>query len=217
MNSPEFLEFCVAGNLEAVISLSSYDRRSYVYSTDTQGHNALHLAILNGNWKLAIYLLRELKVSPHKTTIDEESIFHSIARGLRVREASAADFAELRELNIKSWTAEKERNLQKIEERKVQHPDLEVPEHLLLKNIEAQDNDLFGNPNLTLAKYIIRRYHVVLKHHNSMGHSPAELAESLGQQDLADYYKLELTPHMIKRRLISGLNENLFREIVLCL
>ncbi|CAG9315025.1 unnamed protein product [Blepharisma stoltei] len=218
MSTQQFLEFCITGDVNSIKQLkSSNDPRNFIYACDPQGHNGLHLAVLNGHWSLAMHLLRDLHISPHKLTEDGESIFHSIARGLKVREATDQDFAEVRELNLKYWQEEKERGLKKIEERKAAHPDLKAPENLVLKNVEKEDENLFGNPNLTVAKYILRKYHVVLKHNNSMGHSPADLAESLQIQDLAEYYRLELTPHMIRRRLIAGLNENLFREIVLCL
>ena len=39
------------------------------------------------------------------------------------------------------------------------------------------------------------------------------VANQLNERELAEYYEEQMKPHMIRRRLVAGLNENLVRDI----
>ena len=191
-----------------------YDMNPEVaYTRDAHGRNGLGVAVVAGNWAAAIILARYCRVSPHAIDGNGESIFHLIPRGLKVRRPTMADFEEVRAENIAVWRSEEEREMQKIQESLKSHPDLKPPYDLLVKKTENLEREMFGNLDIFLAKYILMRYHVVLKRLNTEGHTPDEVARTLQEPELAEYYSENIKPYMIKRRLIQGLNENLVRDI----
>ena len=101
----------------------------------------------------------------------------------------------------------------KIQEIHKANPDLKPPTNLLVKRMTDLDRELFGVPELFLPKYILNKFHVVLNRKNKEGKTPADVAQILDEGELAEFYTENIKPHMIRRRLIQGLNDNLVRDI----
>jgi len=218
MESENFLELSKRGDIASLSNLVSAGfNRNILYMCDEEGRNALHLAVLNGHWRAAALILREIKVSPHKLTEKGESIYHSIARGIKVKSPSERDYEHIQRLNRENWLKERQKKEARLEELKQQNPQLQVPSDLVLGSVSENESSIFGDPKLFLPKYIMFKYHVVLRTQSKEGKDPAQLAEELELYDLAEFYREQMTPHMVKQRIIKSLNENLFREIAKCL
>lgn len=208
----DFLEACVQGNIQLVKDL--YNENPEVsYIRDANGNNALAIAVLSGQWTLALVLIRYCRVSPHAITNDGSSIFHLIPQGYKVKPPHIADFTDIRAENLAIWNLEEEREMVRIQEAMKSHPDLKPPMDLLVKKAEDLDNEMFGKIELFFPKYILIKYHVVLDRNNNAGKTPGDVAHELNEEVLAEYYKENVKPYMVKRRLIQGLNENLVRDI----
>lgn len=208
----EFLQAVSQGNLNQIREMFS-SNQNYIYEKDHLNHNALALAVLSGQWQMAMLLLRRFKVSPHALDINSDSIYHHIAQGFKIKRPTAEDFEDVRAENQEMWLREEQKERARIAEIQQKHPDLRPPEGLFIKTSKDNDAEMFGNIELFFPKYIMNKYHVVLLRKNNLGKTPAEHAKELGEYELAEFYENESKPHMIKRRLIAGLNENLVRDI----
>lgn len=206
------LNLIPGGSMQNIKDL--YDSNPDVsYQRDSNNNNSLGLAILHGRWDLAIFLLKYCRVSPHIINSNGESLFHLIARGLKIKRPVISDYRNIREENLAYWRKEEERELARIEEISRNNPDLKPPVHLFVKKPENLDSDIFGNPDLFFPKYIMMKYHVVLTRNNNEGMNPADLANQLQEPELFEYYSQQMKPHEIRKRIVSGLNENLVRDI----
>lgn len=152
-------------------------------------------------------------MSPHIIDATGESIFHLIPRGLKVRRPIEQDYEDIRAENMAYWRSEEQKELARIEEIHKQNPDLKPPVNLIVKKPKTLETELFGNLDLFLAKFLLLKYHVVLTRLNYEGNNPAMVANQLNERELAEYYEEQMKPHMIRRRLVAGLNENLVRDI----
>ena len=217
MNEDEFLQGCVLGNedlIRSALDLPFASIRELAFSVDLEGRNSLHLALLCGHWRLATFLVWTLRVSPHKLTHSGESVYHSIARGLAVKDPTREDFAEVERMNTKSWSAKHSNVVLEVAEMKAARPHLQAPLPLINTTAETVAGEVFGNPTLTLAKYFLLKYHVVLNQRNIDGDSPADLARKLNLPGLEAYYLAEMQPSKEKQRLILGLNDNLIKKLL---
>ena len=208
----EFLELVKRGNVQGVKDL--YDSNPEVaYEKNERSQNAVALAVLSGQWRMAIVLLKYCRVSPHLCDSEGNSIYHLIGAGLKVAKPTAADYHEIRSENYAIWTNEEQKDRARMAEISAKNSDLKPPEGLLLKKAEDLEKLLFDPLDLFFPKYIMNKFHVVLNRKNAHGQHPSELASSVGEIELSRFYSQESEPHRIKQRLISDLNENLVRDI----
>jgi hypothetical protein len=207
-----FLQLAVSGTIEEV--KRAYDSNQDVtYERDAEGRNALALAVLAGRWPMAMVLLKYCRVSPHAVDKHEETLYHLYVRGLKANLPKPEDFSEIRAENLNLWRNEEEKDRARIAEVQNKNPDIKPPEKLLIKKAEDNEREVFGKIELFFPYYLMNKYHAVLNKVNAAGASPADLAEELGELQLAGFYQECAKPHMVRRRLVQGLNENLVRDI----
>lgn len=208
----EFLELVKRGDIQRVKNL--FDENPEVaYDKNDRNQNAVAIAVLSGQWKMAIVLLKYCRVSPHLRDTDGNSIYHQIVLGLKVAKATAADYADIRSENMAIWSNEEQKERARIAEISAKNNDLKPPEKLLIKKATDLERMFFEPIDLFLPKFIMNKFHVVLNRKNIHGQHPSDLALEQGEIELSRFYSEESQPHRIKQRLVSGLNENLVRDI----
>ena len=208
----EFLELVRRGDIQSVKDY--YDRNpdcSYDRTPDNQ--NALGVAVLSGQWRLCLTLLKYCHVSPHLCDNLNNSIFHLIPHGLKTRRPALEDFTDIRAENIQLWANEEQKERTRIAEIHSKNTDLKPPENLLIKKASDLERQFFEPLDLFFPKYVLYKYKVVLNRSNGEGKHPTDVAAELGDHLLARWYAQEAEPQKIKQRLVSGLNENLVKDI----
>lgn len=213
MDAQRFLSAASAGDLATIKQIQAVvDSRVAYQVCNSDGNNALHVALLHGQWPTALYLMREMKVSQHKLNAAKESVFHSYARGLRAWGApSRESLGEFREEQLQAWR--EEFAMIKAKEVTILHERPEA-EAVPIETVESRDQDIFGSLELTLPKYFLESGHVYLYTQSGSGETCKDLAIALNLDTLAGYFEEEMKPAAAKRRLLRGLSEDLFREIV---
>ena len=229
MDVSQFLQACAEGDLAVVDRVLEADSpKEFAYAADEAGRNGLHLAVLHGHWALAMGLMNKVKISPHRRTADGDCLFHSIARGLSVKAPAAEDFQEYFEANRNVWSEREASMMNQAEELRVIYRNKEkstapledtseeigIPNALASIKTDAHLSELFGEPKLTLAKYVLLKYNVVLNQPNNTGQTAAALASELGHQELHNFYAGEASETKQVRRFLRALNEDLVRKIV---
>lgn len=208
----EFLRAVSQANVERIIQI--YEANTEVsYDRDSDGNNALAIAVLMGHWNIVITLLKYCRVSPHALNNNGDSLYHLIPKGLKVRRPQITDYEEIRAENLALWRNEEQKERNRINEIKAKNPDMKPPEDLLIKKAVDCDKEYFGNLELFFPKYIMNKYHVVLVRKNSQNVLPYAVAMENREPELAEFYEENSKSHMIRRRLVAGLNENLVRDI----
>lgn len=213
MDAARFLGAASAGDLTTIKQIqSSVDSRVAYQVCMADGNNALHVALLHGQWAAALYLMREMKVSQHKLNSAKESVFHSYARGLKAHGAPTREqLSEFRDEQLQAWREEyaqlKAKETAILQER----PEAEA---IPIETVEARDAAIFGALELTLPMYFLESGHVYLYTQNASGQTCKDLAHSLNLESLEGYFEQEMKPAAAKRRLLRGLSDDLFREIV---
>jgi len=203
-----FLTACSQGDLDTAHRLK-VDHNAVITAADSEGRNGAHLAVLNGQWQTAYYLIKDFKVSPHKRTITGDNLYHTIIRRCAEAPPSAADFARIQSEKETLWRAEEASSFNK-------HAGVEFPQTLHTP-IEAKSRDYFENPAFTLPLILLKNYHLSIKEVNNAGQTPLALAISLNLGELASFFEHHSQATQERRRLIEGLNMNLFRQVVLLL
>ena len=207
-----FLGACAEGNIDEIKQIYEANPNA-IYERNELNQNAIAVSILAGKWKCVLTLLRYCRVSPHALDSNGDSMYHLIPRGLKAARPTEEDYAEIREENRTYWTNEEKKERARIKTIQTQNPDLRPPETLLIKKSSDNEQEIFGNLDLFLPKYLMIKYHVVLCRKNHSGKVPAQIASEVDEIELADFYNEESQPHNVKKRLVMGLNENLVRDI----
>jgi hypothetical protein len=208
----EFFDACKNGDLPRVTGLYNLEN-SLIYQKDELSRNCLGVAINEGHWGLGMWLLRELKVSPHIIDANGESLYHLIARGLEKRPPTEADYQEVINDNKQSWIEDEIKETARLAEIRSQNPGINLYSRVIVKRADVLENEFFGDLSLFFPKYLLHKYHVVLDRKNSENKTPGDLAYDLGLQELGDYYEEQLEDSNKRRRLLQGLNDNLIKEI----
>ena len=212
MSEAVFIEAVRHGNIPRVLEMLEAEP-GLVFIHDERGRNCLGMATAEGRWELALILLRQFKVSPHKLDPSGESLLHLYVRGLQVRPPTHSDFSTLRSENIALWERDQDYDLRKIEEMKLTHPQNRPPMKVLVKRVRNLEKEIFGDLYMIFPKYLIEKYHVVVNRKNVEGKNPADLADDLGFDEMKVYFEFEMDTHRSRRKLLQGLNENLLREV----
>ena len=97
----EFLNACITGDVEKLqdFKTSGFDMQTY----DAEGLNGLHLAIVNGNWKILQFLLEELEISPNRITNSGDSLYHTMIKSINTHAPTAEDWSELKSACVNKW------------------------------------------------------------------------------------------------------------------
>lgn len=167
------------------------------------------MAVMNGQWGTAYRLVKEFKVSPYKRTNSGDNLYHTILRKIATCPPSHADFDIVRSDKEASWRADEAISMNK-------HSGVEFPQTLCVP-IDEKLREYFENPQVTLPLILLRQFHLSIKETNLEGQTPRELALSLNLGDLATFFEHHSQPTQERRRLVSGLNMNLFRQVILLL
>jgi hypothetical protein len=208
----EFLELVKQGDIQTIKNY--YDANpDAAYDRNESNLNALGLAVLSGQWKLCLILLKYCHVSPHLCDENQNSIFHLIPQGLKARRPTQSDYLEIRAENMQLWSNEEQKERSRINEIHSKNQDLKPPENLLIKKARDLEIQLFEPLDLFFAKYVLFKYKVVLNRVNHQGKHPAEVASDLGETELSRWYSHQSEPQQVKQRLVSGLNDNLVKDI----
>ena len=213
MDAQRLLAAASVGDLLTIKQIQvALDARVAYQVCASDGNNALHLALLHGQWTAALYLMREMKVSQHKLNAAKESVFHSYVRGVKMHGVpSRESLAEFREEQLQAWR--EEYALRKAKEAAILQERPEA-EPIPIDTVDSRDSDIFSSLELTLPKYFLESGHVYLYTQNASGQTCKDLASSLGLDLLAGYFDQEMKPAAAKRRLLAGLSDDLFREVV---
>lgn len=212
------MHYCASGGLAEIkgLELAPLETiRDLGFSVDEEGRNGLYLAFLHGHWELGLFLLRELKVSPYKKTNSRENIYHAYARGLSTGPPSESDIQPLKDKNIPIWEElihDKRNECEKIKSENRFTEEIELSN--ILPRTEDYVQELFGDPSLTIPKYIMLKHKASIKQANADGQTPDVLALSLGHQDLGDFYAQQTQASSMLRRMLQGLNEDLIKKIM---
>ena len=213
MDVSRFLSAAAQGDLATIKHFqSAVDSRIAFQACGSDGNNALHTALLHGKWTLALYLMREMRVSQHKLNAVKESVLHSYVRGVKSYGApTVEDLAEFREEQLQVWREEYALNKEKEVAILEAHPEAQpIP----IPGVEARDLEVFGNIELTLPRYFIESGHVYLYTKNTSGATCRDLAHNLSLDTLSTFFEEQMEPAAAKRRLLQGLSDDLFREVV---
>jgi hypothetical protein len=204
----QFLSACSQGDLETVKRLKA-EEHAVTTTVDSEGYNGAHIAVKHGQWAAAYYLIRDLKVSPFKCSLTGDTLYHTIIRKCATSPPIALDFAAIRQEKEDIWRAEEAK-------LRTKHADLQLPETLITP-LTSKSAEYFDNPSHTLPLLLLKGYHLSLKEVNCEGETPCSLAQKLGVDDLAEFFEHQSLPSQQTRRLVEGLNPNLFRQVVLLL
>jgi hypothetical protein len=204
----EFLSACMQGDLETVKRLKA-EEHAITTTVDLEGYNGVHIAVKHGQWAAAYYLIRDLKVSPFKCSLNGDTLYHTIIRKCAVSPPIALDFSAMRQEKEDTWRAEEEK-------LRTKHADLQPPESLITP-LSSKSAEYFDNPMHTLPLLLLKGYHLSLREVNCDGDTPSSLAQKLGVDDLVGFFEHQSLPSQQTRRLVEGLNPNLFRQVVLLL
>ena len=180
---------------------------------DSEGLNGLHLAIVNGNWKILQYLLEELEISPNRITNSGDGLYHTIIRSINANPPTAEDWADLKEACVTKWNdVERVANEQEAV-KQLEREGCTAPQSLSMSASETT-LDIFGDPKMTPFKFFGTRYRVYPRTENSSGLTPEQLATSLGMTEIVQWFENHTTKEESLKRLIRYMPDSIFRELI---
>ena len=208
----DFLQKCATGTPEEIDSILQ-ENPSLSFTRDELNRNGLSVAIINANWKVAIHLLENHRLSPHVIDSAGNNIYHHLTDGVIKKEPTVEDFSEVRNKLMTIWTNDFRDQLARLQAKQSLNVGTRPPTKILVKNPKMLDIEFFGEPKTFLAKYLLGKYHVVVGRKNNKNETAAEYSLELGEADLASLYEDSSDFHPSRRRLIQGLNDALIRLV----
>lgn len=207
-----FLQKCAAGTQEEIDSILQ-ENPSLLFTRDDLNRNGLSVAIINANWKVALHLLINHRISPHVIDSAGNTIYHHLVDGVLKSEPTEADLSEIRSDLMGKWQRDYQDQLSRLQSKQSSNIGTRPPTKIILKHPKMLDSEFFGTPKTFLAKFILGRYHVVIGRKNNEEKTAAVYALDLGEADLASLYEDSSDFHPSRRRLIQGLNDALIRLV----